>query len=310
MGGADHGLVRGVEEGWITGPRIVTCGRVLSQTGGHGDFRGRYDTRYQPICCTGFGILGRLCDGVPEVRKACREELKAGADFIKLMANGGCTSPTDPIEGLQFSEEEIRAAVEEARMAKTYVAAHLYTDESIARAVALGIRSVEHCNLVLPETARLMKEAGAFACPTLITHKAVLEQAEQLRLSEESVRKTRMVAQEGKTALNVLSSAGVPIAFGSDLLGAMHDRQSEQFCLLAEVLEPKQVIEAATTTAARLLRMEGRIGCIAAGAHADLIAVDGNPLSDPLLLANPLEKIPLIMKGGRVVKNTLASMAG
>lgn len=305
MGGADHGLVRAVDEGWIPGPRIVTCGRVLSQTGGHGDFRGRYDTRYRPICCTGFGIVARLCDGVSEVRKACREELKGGADFIKLMANGGCTSPTDPIEGLQFSEEEIRAAVEEAAMAKTYVAAHLYTDESIARAVALGIRSVEHCNLVQPETARLMKRAGAFACPTLVTHRAVLEQAGELGLSADSVRKTRMVAEGGPHALRILSDAGVPIAFGSDLLGAMHARQSEQFDILADVLEPEQVIDAATTTAARLLRMEGRIGCIRPGAFADLIVVDGDPMADPRLLADPSANLSLIMKNGDIVKNTL-----
>jgi imidazolonepropionase-like amidohydrolase len=301
MGGADHGLVRAVEEGWLRGPRILTCGRVLSQTGGHGDFRGRYDARYQSLCCSGFGRLARLCDGVPDVRRACREELKAGASFIKLMANGGCTSPTDPIEGWQYSREEILAAVEEAQMAKTYVAAHLYTDEAIRRAVELGVVSVEHCNLVERDTARLMREKGAIACPTLITHQAVLDQAGELGLSAESVRKTRMVASGGPSALRVLHEEGVTIVYGSDLLGAMHARQSEEFAILAEHLPAIEVLRSATSHAARLLRMEGRIGCVAPGAFADLVLVDGDPLRDPRLLAHP-GNLALVMQGGRVVR--------
>lgn len=304
MGGADHGLVRALEEGWLRGPRLFTCGRVLSQTGGHGDFRGRYDSRYLPLCCSGFGRLARLCDGVPDVRRACREELKAGANFIKLMANGGCASPTDPIEGLQYSQEEILAAVEEAQMAKTYVAAHLYTDEAIRRAVELGVFSVEHCNLVERETARLMNRKGAIACPTLITHRAVLEQADELGLSKESVRKTRMVADGGPSALRVLHEEKVTIVYGSDLLGAMHTRQSEEFAILAEHLPAIDVLKSATSHAARLLRMEGLIGCVAPGAFADLILVDGDPLREPELLAQP-SNLALVMQAGRVIRGTV-----
>jgi imidazolonepropionase-like amidohydrolase len=302
MGGADHGLVRAVDEGWISGPRIISCGRVLSQTGGHGDFRGRYDTRYQPTCCSGFGNLARLCDGVDAVRAGCREELKAGASFIKLMANGGCTSPTDPIEGLQYSRAELQAAVEEAENAKTYVAAHLYTDEAIRRAVELGVTSVEHCNLIEEATAALMHARGAFAVPTLITHRAVLEQAEALGLSDESVRKTRMVADSGANALQVLHAAQVPIAYGSDLLGEMHVRQSEQFDLLADVLSPIEVLRSTSTYAARLMRLEHKVGCIRPGAFADLIAVDGDPTVQPRILARPDKHLAMVMKSGRFIK--------
>jgi imidazolonepropionase-like amidohydrolase len=221
------------------------------------------------------------------------------------MANGGCTSPTDPIEGLQYSRSEIAAAVEEAQNAQTYVAAHLYTDEAIYRAVELGVRSVEHCNLVSADTAALMQSKGAIACPTLITHKAVLEQASSLGLSPESVRKTELVAYAGANALRVLSNAGVPIAFGSDLLGEMHVRQSEQFDLLVEVLPPIEVLRATSSYAASLLLLEGKIGCIREGAYADVLVVEGNPLTNPSVLARPEECIKVIVKDGRIVKSAL-----
>jgi imidazolonepropionase-like amidohydrolase len=165
VGGATHGLVRALEEGLFAGPRLVISGKALGQTGGHTDFRGRFDDR--PETVVRLGQLGRLCDGVDAVRRAAREELKGGADFIKIMANGGVASPTDPIHWLGFSRDEIRAAVEEAENAGTYVSAHLYTDAAIRRAVDCGVHSLEHCNLIEAETARRAAKAGCFAVPTL-----------------------------------------------------------------------------------------------------------------------------------------------
>jgi imidazolonepropionase-like amidohydrolase len=305
LGGADLGLVMAVEEGLIEGPRLVICGKALSQTGGHTDYRGRFDRRPVDHYPDRLGTLGRICDGVDEVRRACREEIKAGAAFIKMMANGGVSSPTDPIAFFGFSRDELRAAVEEAGSAQTYVAGHLYTDDAIRRAVECGVSSVEHGNLVKPETARLMAEKGAFAVPTLVTYEALAEDGPALGLPPDSIAKIEDVRGAGMASLETFREAGVQMAFGTDLLGNMQPRQSEEFTIRGRVLPAVEVIRSATSTAARLLRMEGRIGAIAPGAFADIIVVDGNPLEDLSVLTGQGERIPLIIKDGALAKNTL-----
>lgn len=302
LAGATHGLRLAGEEGLYDGPRLNICGKALSQTGGHGDGRGRHETRHQP---RGLGALSRIADGVDSVRRACREELKGGADFIKIMANGGVASPTDPIAYLQYSEAEMRAIVEEAAMARTYVAAHLYTDEAIARAVRCGVHSLEHCNLIEASTAKAAAEAGCIATPTLVTYQALKEEGASLGLPPESVAKIDDVRLAGLRSLETMRNAGLPMAFGTDLLGAMHRRQSEEFAIRAEVLPALDIIRSATTVAARLLRMEGRIGTLAPGAFADLIVVDGDPLKDVTVLARGGDALPAIMQGGRFVKRDL-----
>jgi len=304
VGGATAGLRAARDEGLFEGPRLVLCGKALSQTGGHTDFRGRYEDRPQPHWR--LGALGRLCDGVNEVRRACREEIKGGADFIKIMANGGVASPTDPIHFLGFSREEIRAAVEEAGNAGTYVAAHLYTDEAIARAVECGVHSLEHCNLITPATARAAAAAGCVAVPTLVTYEALASEGAAMGLPPDSVAKIETVRGAGLRSLETMREAGLPMAFGTDLLGGMHRHQSEEFVIRGRALPAREVIASATSVAARLLRMEGRIGVIAPGAHADLVVVDGDPLADLSLLTGQGRHMPAIMVGGRFVKNTLA----
>jgi imidazolonepropionase-like amidohydrolase len=303
VGGADFGLKLAVQEGLILGPRLFICGKALSQTGGHGDLRGRFDARNSG---PRLGALGRICDGVPDVRRAVREEIKAGADLIKIMANGGIASPTDPIVFLGFSCEEIAAAVEEAGMANTYVAAHLYTDEAIRRAVECGVKSVEHANLITPATAELMVERGAWAVPTLVTFEALKQEGARLGLPEVSVAKIDDVRVAGLKALEILRAAGVKMAYGSDLLGEMHRRQSEEFTIRSRVLPAQEVIASATGVAAEVLGMEGRLGTIAPGAYADLIVVDGNPLENLGVLGGQGERIPAIIQGGRFVKNRLS----
>ncbi|MDW8443457.1 MAG: amidohydrolase family protein [Acetobacteraceae bacterium] len=305
VGGATEGLRLALDEGLFEGPRLVICGKALSQTGGHCDFRGRHDARDGTFYANRLGSIGRLVDGVDAVRRACREEIKAGADFIKVMANGGVASPTDPIDFLGFSRAELEAAVEEAAMARTYVAAHLYTDEAIRRAVACGVRSLEHCNLITPETARLAGERGAFAVPTLITYEALARDGARLGLPPESVAKIDAVRRAGLASLQVMHEAGLTMAFGTDLLGPLHDRQGEEFLLRRDVLPAIEVIRSATVHAARLLRREGEIGCLAPGAYADLIVVDGDPLADLALLAHGERHISLVVKGGRIIRNNL-----
>ncbi|TSJ49093.1 amidohydrolase family protein [Atlantibacter subterranea] len=303
VGGADYGLKQALEEGLLSGPHLMICGKALSQTGGHTDYRGRYDSRNADFYAKKLGALGRICNGVDEVRRAVREEIKAGAEFIKVMANGGVSSPSDPIDFLSFSVSELEAIVEEASNAQTYVSAHLYTDEAIRRAVNAGVHSLEHCNLITPETAALAASKGAMACPTLVTYEMLKNEGEQYGLQPDSIAKIDDVRLSGLDSLKIMFEAGLPMAYGSDLLGDMHVHQSEEFVIRNRVLPAAEVIRSATSIAARLLRKEGEIGCLTPGAWADLIVVNGNPLDDLSLLTGQGKHIPLILQQGKPVKN-------
>ena len=305
VGGADHGLIQITREGLFPTPRVLTSGKALSQTGGHCDFRGRYDTTPARTSKIPLGDIGRVCDGEAEIRKAAREEIKGGADFIKIMANGGCASPTDPINYLGFSRQELLAVVEEATNAGTYVAAHLYTDHAIRRCVECGVRSLEHCNLIEKETASLAAEKGAFAVPTLVTYDTLAKEGAAMGFPAESVEKVKDVHLGGMRSLSIMRDAGLTMAYGSDLLGGMQRHQSEEFVIRGTVLSPGEVIASATVNAAKLLNMEGKIGIVNPGAFADVIAVDGDPLEDLSLLTQQGRYIPIIMKGGQFVKREL-----
>ncbi len=302
LGGATQGLRAARDEGHFDAPRMVICGKAISSTGGHSDGRGRWDNRDNHWTEQRLGALGRIADGVDALRRACREEIKAGADYIKIMANGGVASPTDPIAFLGYSKDELRAAAEEAEMAQTYVAAHLYTDQAIARAVECGIHSLEHCNLIEEETARKAAAAGCIACPTLVTYQALKDEGASLGLPPESVAKIDTVRIAGLESLEKMRRAGLTMAFGTDLLGEMHRHQSEEFVIRGRVLPAIEVIRSTTMHAAKLLRMEGRIGVVAPGAHADLIVVDGDPLKDLALLTGQGRHLSAIMLDGRFVK--------
>jgi imidazolonepropionase-like amidohydrolase len=306
LGGADFGLQQAVEEGIVLGPRLVICGKGFSQTGGHSDFRGRYDTRPTEWLAGKLGALGRVCDGVEDLRRGIREEIKGGAQFVKLMTNGGVASPTDPVNFLGFSKAELLMAVEEAGMSQTYVAGHLYTAESIKRAVECGVRCVEHASLVDAEAARLIADRGAVTVPTLIIFEGLKSEGAELGLPASSVAKIDDVRLFGKRSLEILRNAGVVMGYGTDLLGPLHRLQSEEFLLRGEVLPAHEVIRSATLDAARVLRMEGKVGCIIPGAFADLIAVKGNPLKDLSLLTKQGRHMPVIVKGGEVVKNEIS----
>ncbi|MBX9909656.1 MAG: amidohydrolase family protein [Beijerinckiaceae bacterium] len=304
VGGADFGLKQATEEGHFPTPRLVISGKALSQTGGHADFRGRYDDRASVTDRHRLGALGRICDGEGEVRRAAREEIKGGVDFIKIMANGGCASPTDPIHFLGFSVGELAAIVEEARMAGTYVSAHVYTKEAIRRCVQAGVHSLEHCNLIDAETARLAASTGAVAVPTLVTYDKLVSDGPKLGFPPDSIAKVDVVRSAGMDSLAIMKKAGLAMAYGSDLLGDMHKYQSEEFVIRGRALPAHEVIGAATHVAAKLLRLEGRIGVVAPGAHADLIVVDGDPLKDLSLLTRQGRHMPIIMKSGAFMKRS------
>lgn len=301
LGGAPYALAEAIAQGLTPGPRLFVCGKALSKTGGHSDARPRYDARDANRWAGNFGALGRIADGVDEVRRACREMLREGASFIKVMANGGVASPTDPIHWFGYTMEELKTAVEEARDAHTYVAAHLYTAEGIERAVECGVRTLEHCNRVDAKAARNAAEAGAIAVPTLVTYEALAQDGPGLGLPAASVAKIETVRKAGLESLSVLRDAGVTMAFGTDLLGPTHVRQNEEFAIRARVLGAREILASATTVGAQVLGMEGRLGVVAEGAIADLLLVEGNPLEDIRVLADPQKHMRMVMKEGMVV---------
>jgi imidazolonepropionase-like amidohydrolase len=299
-GGADGGLAEAVEEGLVCGPRIFPSGQALSQTGGHGDLRPR--TRSVSVvacaCCEGGAGLARIADGVAECRRAARDELRKGATQIKIMASGGVASPYDPVWNLQYSEEEVRAIVEEAQGWHTYVMAHAYTPEAIRRSIDFGVRSIEHGNLIDRATAEHVAGADAFVVPTLVTFDAMHRFGRELGFPEVSLGKLGDVREAGLRSLEMLQAAGVRIGFGTDLLGPMHRHQSREFVIRAEAMKPFDIIRSATTINAELLNRSGEIGTIASGARADLIVVDGDPLADISLLDGQGDHLTHIMKDG------------
>jgi imidazolonepropionase-like amidohydrolase len=303
--GADYGLADAVSEGYFVGPRVMFGGKALSQTGGHGDGRHRGREMLDEAYCAPSHC--RIVDGVDAVRKAVRDEIRRGAEHIKLMLGGGIASPTDRIDSTQFSVEEIRAAVEEATAANRYVMGHAYTTRAVNRGLAAGVRSIEHGNLIDESSVSLFRQHDAFYVPTLATYAALAEEGPAAGLPPESFRKVFEVLDAGLHALELAHRGGVKIVYGTDLLGDMHYRQLTEFALRAQVQPPADILRSATTTAAELLGLAGRIGTIAPGAAADLLVVDGNPLDDVTVLTKPDDALRLIMHGGRVHKNTLDS---
>ena len=239
------------------------------------------------------------------MRRATRQELRQGAQFIKIMANGGVSSPTDPIAWQGYSEEEMRVIVQEARDAQTYVSAHLYTADAIARAVRAGVHSLEHCNLIDAATAGMAAAAGCVAVPTLVTFEALAEDGPRFGLPQASIAKIEDVRQGGMRSLSILQAAGVTMAYGTDLLGETQSRQSEEFAIRARVLDSRSILASATTVAAELIGYAGRLGVVAPGAIADLLVVDGNPLDDVSLLAHPNRSIRAVLQAGRVHRSSL-----
>jgi imidazolonepropionase-like amidohydrolase len=304
-GGADWGIREGVAQGHLAGPRLFVAGRPIGQTGGHSDSRRRTDTGATCHCCNAMAFTLGIADGVDEVRGATREQLRQGVDHIKIMVSGGVASPYDPLESLQYTTDEIRAAVEEAAVFKRYVCAHAYAAEAIARAVQAGVRVIEHGNLIDAATAKLMAARGAFLVPTLVAYDAIERHGGRWGMGADSLEKNKIVMAAGLRSLELAREAGVRMAFGSDLLGQLQPDQSREFQIRAKVLSPLEIIRSATVVGAELLGRPGELGTIAPGALADLLVVDGNPLRDLSLLEGQGEHLSLIMKAGALHRNRL-----
>jgi imidazolonepropionase-like amidohydrolase len=303
-GGADWSFKAAVERGIVEGPRLLVSDRPISQTGGHGDWRRITETQSPEIFCPTAGMRSVVCDGVDEVRRAAREQLRLGADQIKVMASGGAMSPADELSATQYALEELRAAVEVAEAARTYVMAHAYNDESVRNCLKSGVRSIEHGNLIDEETARIIAESGAYLVPTLVTYEALSEEGRDYGVPEDVIRKIDEARALGIRALRFAYESGVRIASGSDLLGPLQDRKARELEIKTEVMSPMESLVSATRTNAELFDMEDKIGTVEAGKLADLIVVEGNPLENITVLQKK-SNIKLIMKGGTVFKDGL-----
>jgi imidazolonepropionase-like amidohydrolase len=303
VGGGDFGLARAVQDGYFTGPRIRFGGKQLSQTGGAGDWRAPsrrvYDDNYYSAA------IGVICDGVPEVRRAVREEVRRGAHHIKVYLSGAVDSPSDRVDSTQFSLEELRAIVEEATAANIYVAGHAYTSRAINRGLECGVRSIEHGNLMDSSSIPLFRQYDAFYVPTIVTYRTLAGKSQEGLLPGDIDVKLQEVIHGALGALEMAHTAGIPIVYGTDLFADMHDQQLQEFIIRSEVQPPADLIRSATTTAAQLLRLEGDVGVVAPGAFADLLVIDGNPLEDIGVLTTPERTLKLIMKEGQVYKNEL-----
>lgn len=304
-GGADFGLAQAVDEDLLDGPRLLFGGRALSQTGGHGDFRGPGENILDEcLCCAG---MGRVCDGVAEVQKAARDELRRGANHVKIMASGGVASPTDRIDSTQFSIDELTAIVDECEAANRYACAHAYTARAANRALQCGVRSIEHGNLIDEETCAIFKERNAYLVPTLSTYHALADEGVAAGMPEELQRKVYTVLDAGLEALGLAHSKGVNIVFGTDLLGDMHRHQLNEFNIRSAVQTPAEILKSATVTAADLFQMPEEIGKVQEGYRADLIVVDGDPLSDITIMTKPETHLKLVMKDGKVYRDELVN---
>jgi len=302
-GGIDGGFAQAVAEGYIRGPRILPSGSPISQTGGHGDWRQRFqEGPLQAI--PGLLAMPAICDGPEEVRKAARQQLRRGATQLKVMAAGGAMSPADELNTTQLTVEEMAAAVYEAAAVGKIVMAHTYSPRSIANALEAGVRSIEHGNFLDEATAAKMKDQGAFLVPTLTTYELIVQFGEQYGIPKFNLEKTREAKSGSLDSVQVATAAGVKIGSGSDLLAAMQPYKTMELSLKAQVMGPMAAIVSATSTNAELFGLADKLGTVEAGKWADIIVVDGNPADDIERLRDK-NNVKLVLKQGAVLKNLL-----
>ena len=309
-GGADFGLWLAIERGLITAPRLFYCEKALSQTGGHIDLRHHH--QYHPhddhvvMCgCCFANPLGIVVDGVDAVRKVIREQLRRGASFIKFAGSGGISTVSDPLEGIQFSNDEVRAIVEEVENHLVYCTAHIHPDRALKRAIELGVHCIEHGTLIEPDTANMAADKGTAIVPTLAVIAALAEEGEVFGYPRESLDKLELIKDEAIERLNHMKRAGIRIGFGTDLIGAIQPRQCIEFGLRANVFTNFEILHQATAMNAEIIGMKGELGVVKEGALADLILIEGNPLEDLKLMEDDGAHIPLVMKDGALHRNRL-----
>lgn len=315
VGGPAFALKRAIDEGRLPGPRIYPSGAMVSQTSGHGDFRMRTDLPRTPQ--SDFSVAERagisaIADGEAEVLRAVREQLMLGASQIKIHGGGGVASAYDPIDALQYTEAEMKAAVAAASDWGTYVCVHTYMPEGIKRAVACGVKSIEHGQLADEEAVQRMADAGAWWSiqPFLADEDANVYSAAEQRAAQQ------MIAAGTAQAVDLGRKHGVNMALGTDILFSPQgtSTQGRQLAKFARWYDNAELLRMLTSGNAALAGLSGarnpypgKLGVIAPGAYADILVLDGNPLEDISLIADPDRTLKLIMKDGRIHKNTLSA---
>lgn len=307
IGGGDYSLAKAIADGLVRAPRFFYAGKVLSMTGGHGDFRPlEQKSHHEELCSCGIVNWGcRVADGVDACISAARDELRQGAHCIKIMGSGGVASPTDPIWMNQYREDEIRAIVNECAARRTYVAAHCHPASAIRRCVEYGVRSIEHGTLIDEDTARFVAERGAYIVPTMVVIFALVEIGKELGFPAVSQDKAGYAYKQALSGMDKMRRAGVKVGFGTDLLGSTYVQECREFTIRSEVFTPLELLRQATSVNAELMMQQGKLGCIAPGAHADLLVVDGDPLRDISLLAADGKSLRMIVRAGEIVKDEL-----
>ncbi|WP_082836043.1 metal-dependent hydrolase family protein, partial [Croceicoccus bisphenolivorans] len=304
-GGGDIGLALAIEKNLINGPRFYYGGKALSQTGGHGDMR---NPREKDLCnCAYSGVICQIVDGADEVRKVARGELHRGADHIKVFISGGVASPSDPIWMQQFTMDELQAAVEEARTRRKYVIAHCHTDDGARRCVEAGIRSIDHATSISPQTAELIAKTGnTYTVPTVAVIQQILTVGAESGMSAENREKAAGALESMLGSIETCRRAGVKVGLGTDVFGTdYHNMQSNEFRYRSEVESPLETLRSATSVNAEIMQRAGELGCIAPGARADMIVLDGNPLNDVSIFERYATHMPVVIKNGTVKRHQL-----
>jgi imidazolonepropionase-like amidohydrolase len=309
VGGPVGGLKKAIDEGLVAGPRVFPSEGFISQTSGHGDL----ETSVFKLSPYFTGIpdkaellgWGFVADGVPEVQKATREILRKGATQIKIMAGGGVSSYYDPLDTTQYTLEEMRAIVTEAENWGTYVAAHAYTDLAVKQCIEAGIKSIEHGPFLQEDTLKLMAKKGVWLSPQVFLSGMTPEQLNIVGTPSEP--KMRQVNEGSANLMKWAKKFGVKIAWGTDLFGppAKQALQSQEFIARANFFTPYEILKQVTSSNAELFKLSGKRHPYQEGAYADLLVIDGNPLNDITILADPEKNLRIIMKDGKIYKNTL-----
>lgn len=314
MAGPVFELKRAIDAENVVGPRIWPSGAMISQTGGHGDFRELAELPRTPTSelslAERFGVSA-IADGVPEVLRSTREQLMRGASQIKVAAGGGVASAYDPIDATQYTEDELRAAVEAAENWNTYVAVHAYTPRAIQMAVRAGVKSIEHGQLIDEETARLVAERGVWLSMQPFLDD---EDANPYPEGSESRVSQLLVAEGTDNAYNLAKRYNIKTAWGTDTLFNPEgsSRQGAKLAKMVRWYTPAEVLKMATSTNAELLALAGprnpypgKLGVVEAGALADLLLVNGDPVANIRLIEDPERNFIVIMKNGVIYKNLL-----
>jgi len=300
-GGADAGFRRAVEAGVVPGPRLLVSGSPISQTGGHGDMRSPWEEGDPCLCGAAVGMQNVVVDGPDEVRRAVRNQLRRGANQIKVMASGGAMSPSDSLQAVQFSPSELRAVVEEANNAGTYVLAHAYTSAAVQRCVDAGVRCIEHANLVNAETANLLATTGIAVTPTIATYEQLFEYGARHGIPQHNLDKISIAYDSALTSLQLLDAAGAKIGLGSDLLGPLSVQRLRSLVLHAKVLGPKKTLISATRQNAENLGVGHITGTLEPAKSADVVVVRGDILNDMEALRGE-NVIDTVIARGQLVK--------